>query len=142
MRNVFAVLIALSFVSTSGFSHGTGIVAEEIEKTTTTWNGDTLPAYPEGQPEITLLKITIPPQTRLPLHKHPVINCGYLLEGVLHVTADDGSVLEMEEGDSIVELVDQWHYGKNPGEEPAVILVFYAGVVDKPITVIKDGEME
>jgi len=32
-------------------------------------------------------------------------------------------------------VVDKWHYGKNEGEAPAVIVVFYAGTPDKPITI-------
>jgi hypothetical protein len=34
-------------------------------------------------------------------------------------------------------MVNTWHYGKNPGNEAAVILVFYAGVQDAPITLRK-----
>ncbi len=47
--------------------------------------GNTLPEYPEGKPEITILRIQIPPGTTLPLHTHPVINAGVLLSGELAV---------------------------------------------------------
>ena len=33
------------------------------------------------------------------------------------------------------EVVDQWHFAENTGDEPLEILVFYAVVKDKPITV-------
>jgi hypothetical protein len=38
-------------------------------------------------------------------------------------------------GDSIVELVSKKHYGKNSGTQTAEIIVFYTGIVDKPITI-------
>lgn len=142
MRLLLIALISLNSAAGPAFAHGAGAAAEVVEKTTRSWNDNLLPAYPEGQPEITLLKITIPPHSRIPWHKHPVINCGYLLQGELRVTADDGKVLHMKEGDPIPELVEQWHYGENPGDEPAVILVFYAGIGGSPITVLKTAEAD
>ena len=49
----------------------------------------------------------------------------------------DRETLHLKAGDSIVEVVGRWHYGKNEGSEPAEIIVFYAGVQDKPITIEK-----
>jgi quercetin dioxygenase-like cupin family protein len=85
---------------------------------------------------VTILRITIPPHTALPEHKHPVINAGVLLSGELTVVSERNETLRLEAGDPIVELVNQWHHGVNEGDEPAVILVFYAGAEDTPITVI------
>lgn len=55
--------------------------------------------------------------------------------------AEDNKTLHLTAGDSIVELVNKWHYGKNEGYEPAEIVVFYAGVKGMPIT-IKKGANE
>jgi quercetin dioxygenase-like cupin family protein len=106
--------------------------AKEVEvavlaKTTKSWDGSELPAYPKGQPEVSIVRYTIPPKTRMALHKHTVINAGVLLKGKLTVVAEDDKVLEMKAGDAIVELVDKWHYGVNSTDEPAEILVVYAG---------------
>jgi hypothetical protein len=35
-------------------------VVKELVKATQSWDGNLLPAFPQGQPEITLLRITIP----------------------------------------------------------------------------------
>jgi hypothetical protein len=43
----------------------------------------------------------------------------------------------LKAGESIIEVVSKWHYGKNEGDKTAEILVFYAGVVDTPITIEK-----
>ena len=113
-----------------------------LTETTKSWNGDELPQYLEGQPKVTILKITIPPKTDLQMHEHLVINAGVLTKGELTVTTEDKKVLHMKAGDPIVEVVDTWHYGKNEGDVPAEIIVFYAGVEGVPITVLKDKNGE
>ena len=110
---------------------------EVLIKTGTSWDGDALPAYPEGNPEITLLRITIPPHTQLPMHKHPVINAGILLKGELTVMTQSNKTFHLKEGETISELVEKWHYGKNEGDNPAVIMVFYVGIQGEPITIKK-----
>ena len=74
------------------------------------------------------------------MHKHLVINAGVLLTGKLTVVAEDGHTLHLKAGDSIVELVNKWHYGRNEGDEPAEIIVFYAGTPGTPITVKKTDQ--
>jgi quercetin dioxygenase-like cupin family protein len=69
------------------------------------------------------------------MHKHPVINTGVILEGQLTVIAKDGKQLILNAGDSIVELVDQWHYGVNQGATPVKLIVFYAGEVGVPLVI-------
>lgn len=106
-----------------------------LAKSALSWDGARLPAYPQGQPEITMLRILIPAGATLARHKHPVINAGYLVRGELTVKTDDGKVLHLKAGQALVEVVETWHYGRNEGAEPAEIVVFYAGTVGAPITV-------
>ena len=110
------------------------VTVDVLAKTTASWNGATLPSYPTGQPEVTILKISIPPHVRLPLHQHPVINAGVLLQGELTVVTKEGKTLHLEAGDPIVEVVNTWHYGINEGNEPAEIIVFYAGIQGESVT--------
>jgi len=106
-----------------------------LTKTTQTWNGADLPAYPQGIPEITILRIQVPAGTTLPWHTHPVINAGVLISGELTVTTRSGKTLVMKAGDPIVEVVDTWHYGKSTGKTDADIIVFYAGIKNSPVTI-------
>jgi quercetin dioxygenase-like cupin family protein len=117
----------------------TEIQVTTLAKTTESWNGTQLPKYLDGNPEITILKIIIPPKTKLPLHKHPEINAGVLLKGNLRVISKDNDTLNLKAGEPIIELVNSWHYGENLGTEPAEIIVFYAGVEGTPITVLKES---
>lgn len=109
-------------------------VVQTLVKRTSSWNGARLPGYPPGQPEITILAITIPPGARLPLHQHPVINAGVVLEGELTVIAASGQTLRLRAGDALVELVNTPHYGLNEGRRPVKLIVFYAGTQSAPIT--------
>lgn len=111
-------------------------VVKELVKTTRSWDGKLLPSYSQSQPEITILRISIPAGARLHTHNHPVINAGVLISGQLKVITTDGKTLHLKAGDPIVEVVKTVHYGINEGKSSAEIIVFYAGVVGTPITVV------
>ncbi len=113
----------------------TTIVSETLIKSSHSWDGTQLPLYPEGQPEVTILKITIPAGAKIPFHQHPFINAGVLIKGELTVLTKKGEKLIMTAGDPIVEIVNKWHFGKSSGKVPAEIIVFYAGIKGQPITV-------
>ncbi|WP_321322692.1 cupin domain-containing protein [Labilibaculum sp.] len=138
------LLILFSFSSLLLFACNTSETSKTevitLSKTSESWNGTPLPKYPDGNAEVTILKITIPPKTKLELHKHPEINAGVLLKGELTVISETNDTLHLKAGESIVELVNQWHYGKNDGTVPAEIIVFYAGIKGTPITIGKHKE--
>ena len=116
--------------------------AENVEsvtlaKSNKSWDGSSLPIYPKEAPEISVLKITIPAHTELPLHKHPIINAGYMLKGSLKVVTDENKTLQLKAGDALIEVVDRWHYGVNEGDEPVEIVVFYAGTKESVYSIKK-----
>lgn len=123
-------------ISSCAVSKVKEIQVVKLVETSKSWNGDALPNYPKGKPKITVLKITIPPKTKLHKHYHPVINSGILLKGELKVIDINNNELILKEGDVIVELVNKIHYGINEGRKPVEIVVFYSGTVDLPITVL------
>ncbi len=134
-RSALAAMILVALHATAHAKEAGQIAVETLVKSTQSWNGDTLPPYPAGQPEVTILRITIPAGQRLPMHEHTVINAGVLLKGELRVTMKDGQTKDLKAGDPLIELVDQWHYGENFGTEDAQIVVVYAGIEGKPNTV-------
>jgi len=111
------------------------IKVTQILKTTEDWDGNALPPYPSKNPEITILSYEIPPGIRLPMHKHLVINAGIVLQGRLTVMTKDRKQLILNPGDSIVELVNRWHYGVNYGSVPVKLIMFYAGEVGVPLAI-------
>ena len=106
-------------------------------ETTTGWNGDTLPHYPNGQPKITILKVIIPPNSKLDVHKHSVINAAVVLDGELLVVTETQDTLHAKAGDAFEELVNTWHYGINETNKPAELIVFYAGIEGGTNTILK-----
>lgn len=112
-----------------------GVTTIQLVKATHSWDGTPLPPYPQAQPEVTMLRITIPGGAKLPLHHHPVINAGILTRGRLQVVTTQGKELLLKAGDPIIEVVNTMHYGYNPDSEPAEIVVFYAGAEGTPLAV-------
>ncbi|SDU09480.1 cupin domain-containing protein [Desulfobacula phenolica] len=136
MKKIFCSICLISLLSSHVWAQeGNVVKVDLLARTSSSWDGQILPDYKAGKPEVTILKITIPPKAELPLHEHPVINAGVLLKGELTVETEDKKRLHLKAGDSIVEVVNKLHYGKNEGNEPAEIIVFYAGIQGKPITI-------
>ena len=134
---IYGISFALLLSSNVLAADLNAVQVDVLVKTSLSWDGTRLPDYSKGTPEVTILRIKIPPGVQLPLHKHPVINAGVLLKGELTVVTEDNRTLHLKAGESIVEVVNKWHYGKNEGNETAEILVFYAGVLDTPISIKK-----
>ena len=123
------ILLALFLASSPVWAADAAVNSERLLQTERSWDGATYPAYPAGQPELTLLRITVPAHAALDWHRHPVINVAYLLAGTLEVeNRTTGTTKTLRAGEALPEMVGTVHRGRNPGDEPAVILVFYAGV--------------
>ena len=56
------------------------------------------------------------------------------LGAALVVEKQNGQKITIRAGDVLPELVNVTHRGLNPADEPAVILVFYAGVAGGEIS--------
>jgi quercetin dioxygenase-like cupin family protein len=138
MKHISLILMTLCVFSNAWAFKQKEITAVILSETTMSWNGSTLPSYPDGQPEITILKVTIPPKTELQWHKHPIINAGYIVSGKMKVETETNDVLYLNAGDTIVELIDTWHRGVNETRKPVELIVFYAGIVGTPLTILKD----
>jgi len=135
MKTIFTTVVVLLFFV--GFAWAEGVQVEELIKSTSSWNDVSLPDYSQAETEVTVLKITVDPQTSLPMHFHPVINVAYMLTGELTVISDQGKRKIIKQGEALIELVNQDHYGINEGVEPVEILVVYLGEKGQPITVKK-----
>jgi len=132
---IYGICLTLLLLNNASAKELNTVEVDELAKTIKSWDGNELPDYAKGKPEISILKIIIPPGTELPLHKHPVISAGVLLNGELTVVAEDGTSTHLKTGDTIVEVVNKWHYGKNEGNKPAELIVFYAGIQGKPLSI-------
>lgn len=103
------------------------VTSDTLLATTVSWNGTPLPPYPSGTPEIHIMRYTIQPHTKMSVHRHAIINGGYMLAGTLTIISETGEERTFRAGDALVETTGTWHYGENRGETPVVVVMFYAG---------------
>jgi quercetin dioxygenase-like cupin family protein len=115
---------------------------EVLLQASQSWNGKPYTHYPAGQPQLTTIRLTIAPHTALPWHTHPFPNAVYVLSGslMLHDKAS-GKTLVVHQGQAVAESVDDVHRGET-GEEPAVLLITYAGTAGVPTSVPAKGEKQ
>lgn len=131
---VLAVLALALPVPAFALDAATAIKVTPLLKTAESWNGAPL-AYPQGQAEITGITVEIAPGGETGWHLHPVPSFGFMLEGTLEVTLSDGRVKRLHAGDALAEVVDTAHNGRNAGDGPVRLVVFYAGAKGTPLTV-------
>jgi quercetin dioxygenase-like cupin family protein len=136
MRGV-RILVVLWFAAisiTAWSAEPTQVTVETLLRTSASWDGAEYHGYPPGPAELTVLKITIPPHTTLPWHKHPMPNAAYVISGELTVEkAEGGKTRHIVAGEVLPEMVDTRHRGLT-GDAPVVLIVFYAGVKGMPLS--------
>jgi quercetin dioxygenase-like cupin family protein len=104
------------------------------------WNGKPYTQYPQGRPELTMLKVTLAAHTVLPWHTHPMPNAGYVLSGTLTIhDKASGKTRVFHQGEAFAESVDDVHRGE-AGDEPVVLLITYSGIPGEPTSIPAKGE--
>lgn len=79
---------------------------------------------PQGPAQAVVATYEIAPGAALPVHRHPHPRMAYVLSGELVVTATaTGAETSYAAGEFVVEMVGDWHFGRNPGEAPLLLLV-------------------
>jgi quercetin dioxygenase-like cupin family protein len=129
-----AVLLAFSPLCFAAPENSSSLIqVETLIQSTSSWDGTPYKAYPAGQPQITVLKITVPPHTTMNWHSHPMPSAGYILSGELTIEKKDGTEKHFVAGQAVSETVDSIHRGIT-GAEPLVVIVFYSGTPGMPVS--------
>lgn len=111
------------------------IEVQQILQTAHSWDGANYQSYPTGLPQLTVLRIKVPPNTTLHWHHHPVISVGYVLSGELTLEKKaTGERTILHSGEALGETVQTTVRGFTT-KEPVELVVFYAGLVGLPITI-------
>lgn len=98
------------------------VVVKPVVTTSTTASGQ--PITVPANPQVIVSTYEIPPGVTLPVHKHPFQRYAYVLAGNLSVVnKDTDQTYRYKTGDFIVEVLDQWHLGRNEGKTPVKLLV-------------------
>jgi quercetin dioxygenase-like cupin family protein len=127
--------LSLWLVQASAVATEPEVQVEQVLQATGSWDGSRYTDYPSGQPQVTVLKITIPPHTTLHWHRHPMISAAYVLSGRLTVEKrDTGERKVVNAGEALAETVQTTHRGFTT-DEAVELIAFYAGRVDLPVSV-------
>jgi quercetin dioxygenase-like cupin family protein len=94
---------------------------------------------PPGPLEVTVTRVALPPGAALPVHRHPHLRMGYVLEGRLVVTDEGGRVAAYGPGEFGVEATGPWHGGRNDGPGTALVLVIDLAPPGEPNVVLREG---
>jgi len=128
------VVFALLRQATAGETRRRALQSETLLRTGSSWDGEPYKYYPSGQPELTILKITLAPHTELEWHTHPIPSAAYILSGELTLERKkDGKKQHFAAGQVVSETVNTLHRGLT-GDETVELIVFYAGSPGVPLT--------
>ncbi|MGY2293592.1 cupin domain-containing protein [Pseudomonas sp. SDO5511_1_S431] len=137
-----ALFFALISLVMTGFSMAAekndGVQQLKFEKilvTDRSWDGVPLTDYPRAQPELSVIKVEIPPHTSLDWHTHTIPSVGYLIKGSLTlINKVTGEQVIAREGGALAETLNSVHKGVS-GDTGATLIVFYAGTKGTPLSV-------
>ena len=121
-KSIFGLILVMAAISGAARADDK-VVVTPVAKVTTTISGQPI-VLPTNNPQVTVSIYEIAPGASLPQHKHLYPRYGYVLSGQLRVTnVDTGKVSDFSAGGFLVEALNQWHSGQNPGTEPLKLLV-------------------
>jgi quercetin dioxygenase-like cupin family protein len=136
---IAVLLLASTSMTAAAVESQPAVKADVLVKSGQAWNGQPYEHYPDGQPELTVLRMTIPAHTALPWHKHLMPNAAYIISG--HLTVEDratGRKRTVRAGEAFNEQVGTEHRGVTD-DEPCIVVVTYAGMSGMPTSVPAAG---
>lgn len=132
---LFAALTALLCLPPAlALEQNNSVKVATVLKTQNSWDGKPL-TYPTGQAEVTGMLIEIAVGGETGWHLHPLPSFGMVLEGELEVQLKDGAVKRLKAGEALAEVVNTLHNGRNTGQVPVKLVVFYAGAAGQALSV-------
>lgn len=117
------------------------IKTTELIRTSQSWDGAILPDFPQGRPELRVIRLDFPVGAKTGWHHHPVVNYGIVQQGELTIVCQDGSEKTFREGEPLVEVIGTIHRGENRGRKPVILNMFYFSLPGQEIT-IQHPELE
>jgi quercetin dioxygenase-like cupin family protein len=128
------ILISQYLFAESTPQYNQDIKIERVLKTDTTSIGQKIEYLSTNNPEVTMLKVTIPPGKETGWHKHTFPVFAYVIDGTLSVEFKGGKKREFTKGSSFAEVINTLHNGRNECKEDLVLLAIYLGEKDKPLS--------
>ena len=111
------------------------IKTTELIRTSQSWDGAQLPDFPQGQPELRVVRLDFPIGAKTGWHHHTVVNYGIVQQGDLTIVCQDGTEKTFHEGEALVEVIGTIHRGENRGSKPVILNMFYFSSPGAEITI-------
>lgn len=135
MKRIYVVIILTCICLTAKSQYNKGVVLETVLKTDTTSIGQKI-VYPTfANDEVSIVKVTLPPGKSTGWHKHFFPVFAYVLKGTLTVEVENKKTLQFPINSSFSEVINTLHNGVNNGNEDVVLIAFFMGEKDKPLSV-------
>ena len=135
MKKFIILLSILCVCHTAKSQYNKGVVLEPVLKTDTTSIGQKI-VYPNFQSdEVSIVKVIIPSGKSTGWHKHNFPVFAYVLQGTLTVEIENRKSLQFQQNSSFSEVINTLHNGINNGKEDVILIAFFMGEKDKPLSV-------
>lgn len=131
-RFLLACSLLVPAVATA-LDNSAAVKAVPILKTANSWDGKPL-EYPAGKAQVTGMIIELAPGAETGWHSHAVPSFAMVLEGELEIRLQNGLTKRLSAGQAVAEVVDTPHNGRNVGEGPVKLVVFYTGAEGSTLT--------
>ena len=138
MSKYFLTLILFAFLSQIAKSKYSGLTIKELLRTDTTNIGQKI-TYPKfADPEVTMLRITIPPGKSTGWHKHNIPVFAYVVKGTLTVELEDHRLIKFKEDSTYAEVVNTEHNGTNMEDSDLVLIAIYMGGKGQKLSIMRE----
>ena len=135
MKRIYLIIVLTGICLTAKSQYNKGVVLESVLKTDTTSIGQKI-VYPTfASDEVSIVKVTLPPGKSTGWHKHFFPVFAYVLQGTLTVEVENKKTLQFPVNSSFSEVINTLHNGVNNGNEDVVLIAFFMGEKDKPLSV-------
>ena len=135
MKRISFIIVLTCICLTAKSQYNKGVVLESVLKTDTTSIGQKI-VYPTfANDEVSIVKVTLPPGKSTGWHKHFFPVFAYVLKGTLTVEVENKKTLQFPVNSSFSEVINTLHNGVNNGNEDVVLIAFFMGEKDKPLSV-------
>jgi quercetin dioxygenase-like cupin family protein len=135
MKRISFIIVLTCICLTAKSQYNKGVVLETVLKTDTTSIGQKI-VYPTfASDEVSIVKVTLPPGKSTGWHKHFFPVFAYVMKGTLTVEVENKKTLQFPVNSSFSEVINTLHNGVNKGNEDVVLIAFFMGEKDKPLSV-------
>ena len=135
MKRISFIIVLTCICLSAKSQYNKGVVLETVLKTDTTSIGQKI-VYPTfANDEVSIVKVTLPPGKSTGWHKHFFPVFAYVLKGTLTVEVENKKTLQFPVNSSFSEVINTLHNGVNNGSEDVVLIAFFMGEKDKPLSV-------